>query len=65
MLPAPPQQSSEISGRVLAGLLTLGWIVLLSSLWLLLARTLGWDNANWWQAGTFGVLVYLGFRYSR
>jgi hypothetical protein len=39
-----------------------GWIVLLSALWFLGARLLNCDNANVFEAVTFGILVFLSFR---
>lgn len=44
---------------------TLGWIILPASVWLLGARTAGWDAATIPNALAFGIVVYLGFRYSQ
>jgi hypothetical protein len=45
-----------------AALNAIGWIVLIGALWLLCARTLGWDNANVLEAAVFGLVIYFGFR---
>lgn len=43
---------------------SIGWIVLLSAAWLLVARTMGWDNAGFFNAAFFGLVLYAGFRFS-
>jgi hypothetical protein len=52
-------------GTVTQGIRHVGWIVLLGAIWILVARTAGWDAATIPNALAFGIVVYLCFRSIR
>lgn len=43
----------------------IGVIFLIGAAWVLAAQAFGWDNAGFFSAAVFGIVVYFGFKTAK